>query len=60
MLHVCFETLVEIKLRRLLRIYSLPTYGFRRVLMVAVDYLITTKISLDGKEFGDGLVTTDT
>ena len=28
--------------------------------MTMVNYQITTKISLDGKEFGDGLVTTDT
>ena len=32
-----------------LRICSLLTYGFCWVLIVAVDYYITTKISLDGE-----------
>ena len=38
MLHVCFETLVETKLGRLLRICSLPTYGFCWILIAVVDY----------------------
>ena len=52
--------LLKFKFRRLLRICSLLSYGFRWILIAAVDCYITTKISLDGKEFGDGLVTTDT
>ena len=37
-LHVCFGTIVEIKSRRLLRICSLPTYGFCWVLIAVADY----------------------